>query len=284
MDKWRLGEKPDKKVKYVVVKKLKNKKTVTSVLSALFVIIVAAYAWPHQTIAPLKKPRPVSQTPSKAIQTSAFNKERYSTETAPSLWVVVNKGRQLPADYVPANLVTPGIPLRLSPGVNEMHLRADAASALETMFAAAKAQNLNLMLASGYRSYSDQVAVYNSYVAQSGVAKADTFSARPGHSEHQTGLAADIEPQSRACEVEQCFENTQEGRWLAANSYKYGFIIRYQKTTENLTGYEYEPWHIRYVGLDLAQQLYEKNQTMEQFFDLPSYTNYPADPLHLKDE
>lgn len=163
-----------------------------------------------------------------------------------------------------------------------MHLRADTASALENMFTAAKSQNIDLMLASGYRSYSDQVSVYNSYVSQSGVTQADTFSARPGHSEHQTGLAADVEPLSHTCEVEQCFDATKEGLWLAANSYKYGFIIRYQKSTENITGYEYEPWHVRYVGIDLARQLHENNQTMEQFFGLSFYSTYPDAQLSLR--
>jgi len=140
------------------------------------------------------------------------------------------------------------------------------------------------MLASGYRSYSDQASVYSAYVSQSGVAQADTFSARPGHSEHQTGLAADIEPLSRTCEVEQCFENTKEGQWLAANSYKFGFVIRYQKNTQDLTGYEYEPWHVRYVGKYLALKLYRSGQTLEQFFSLPAYTTYPAQQLQLKDD
>jgi D-alanyl-D-alanine carboxypeptidase len=163
-----------------------------------------------------------------------------------------------------------------------MQLRGDAAKALTSMFNAAKAQGLSLMLASGYRSYSAQVSVYNGYVAQSGVAKADTFSARPGHSEHQTGLAADVEPSSRECEVEQCFANTKEGQWLAANAHKYGFIIRYQKNTEELTGYEYEPWHVRFVGVDLATEIYAKGQTMEQFFSMPVFTSYPPQSLQLK--
>jgi D-alanyl-D-alanine carboxypeptidase len=163
-----------------------------------------------------------------------------------------------------------------------MHLRQAAADALVMMFQAAKDTGVDLMLASGYRSYTDQVSVYNSYVAQSGTAQADTFSARPGHSEHQTGLAADIEPVSRTCEVDQCFESTKEGQWLAANSYRFGFIIRYQKNTEDLTGYEYEPWHVRYVGADLAGQIKQSGQTLEQFFGLPAFTNYPSNSFQLK--
>jgi D-alanyl-D-alanine carboxypeptidase len=84
--------------------------------------------------------------------------------------------------------------------------------------------------------------------------------------------------------VDQCFENTKEGQWLATNAYKFGFVIRYQKSTQELTGYEYEPWHVRYVGGDLASQLHGSNQTLEQFFGLPAYTTYPAQQLQLKDD
>jgi D-alanyl-D-alanine carboxypeptidase len=264
------------------VKRLKNKKTVISALSAVFLIVIAIYAWPHKSLAPVKSESKTPDTTVNANQSLVFDRSRLPTDVASSLWAVVNKGRALPSTYTPDNLVVPDVPLRLSGGVNEMHLREEAAKALAEMFSSAKAQNIDLMLASGYRSYFDQVAVYNSYVAQSGVAKADTFSARPGLSEHQTGLAADVEPVSRNCEVEQCFENTKEGQWLAANAYKFGFIIRYQKTTENLTGYEYEPWHVRYVGLDLAAELQTSGQTMEQFFGLPAYTYYPSESLRLK--
>lgn len=162
-----------------------------------------------------------------------------------------------------------------------MHLRTEAASELAVMVADGKKAGVNLMLASGYRSYANQVATYNGFVTQNGQTAADTFSARPGHSEHQTGLAADLEPTSRKCELEVCFADTPEGKWLAANCYKYGFIIRYQKDTQGLTGYQYEPWHIRYVGKDLAEEIYKINQTLEQFFGLPSYTSYPAQVFKL---
>jgi len=261
---------------------LKNKKTVISVLSAIFLIAVVIYAWPHKTLAPVKNTSEAPTTTVNGNRPQVFDKTRLATDVASSLWVVVNKGRALPSTYAPDNLVVPNVPLRLSASAGEMHLRQEAASALATMFSSAKNQNVDLMLASGYRSYPDQVAVYNNYVSQSGVAKADTFSARPGHSEHQTGLAADVEPVSRTCEVEQCFENTKEGQWLAANAYKFGFIIRYQKNTENLTGYEYEPWHVRYVGADLSAELQKSGQTMEQFFNLPIYTSYPSESLQLK--
>lgn len=211
----------------------------------------------------------------------AFNKNQFSVDQAGSLWAVVDKGRILPSTYVPEGLAAPKIPLRLGSASLEMHVRADTAVALEQMATEAISQGVHLMLASGYRSYNNQVATYNGFVRTDGVAKADTYSARPGHSEHQTGLAADLEPVSRKCELQDCFGDTPEGRWLADNCYKFGFIIRYQKGAQNLTGYQYEPWHVRYVGKDLAAQVQQSGKTLEQFFDLPIYTSYPNQSIQL---
>lgn len=266
--------------------KLKNKKAIFGVIVVLVLAAVVVLAWPsHQS------PKTANNSVNTADHTAnppttngGFNKTLYSINDASSLWVVVNKGRALPSTYVPQGLRPPNVPLRLGDSSPEMWLRPDAATALEAMFAAAKQSGINLMLESGYRSYSEQVTVYNGYVKDSGVAQADTFSARPGHSEHQTGLAADIEPISRHCEVDQCFENTPEGQWLATNAYKYGFIIRYPKDGQNLTGYEYEPWHVRYLGKDLAAQIHSSGQTLEQFFSLPIYTSYPAASYEIKND
>jgi zinc D-Ala-D-Ala carboxypeptidase len=258
-----------------------KKKKLIYIFSVIVIMVIAFFAaWPAQKVYKSKS-NPSQAASSIKTAPPSFNKSLYSTDEASSLWAVVNKGRSLPSTYVPANLTTPNVPLRLSASDPEMHVRADTAAAMEKMFAAAGQEGINLMLASGYRSYTEQITVYNGYARSSGVAQADTFSARPGHSEHQTGLAADIEPTSRNCEVDQCFETTPEGKWLAANCYKYGFIIRYQKDTQNLTGYEYEPWHVRYLGNDLADQIYQAGQTLEQFFDLPIYTSYPEQGLTL---
>lgn len=206
---------------------------------------------------------------------ATFNTHLYSTTKPESLWVIVNKHHPLnPKDYVPSDLVVPDVPLRV-PGNATMQLRQETATALGNLFTAAKAAGYNLMLASGYRSYSYQVSLYNQYVSAQGQAKADTFSARPGYSEHQTGLAADIEATNRVCEVDQCFAGTPEGKWVAENAYKYGFVIRYPNGEEGITGYEYEPWHIRYVGQQLSTEMHKQNiDTLEQFFKLapaPSY-------------
>ena len=206
---------------------------------------------------------------------AAYNKKQFSTSDPASIWIVVNKQRPLnPTNYVPADLVTPNVPLRV-PGNDSMQLRRETAAALEKMFAAAKTEGLDLMLSSGYRSYQFQVTLYGGYVKNSSVAEADKTSARPGYSEHQTGLAADIEPTAKNCDVDVCFAATPEGTWLAANAYKYGFIIRYTKDKVPVTGYSYEPWHIRYVGTDLSNELRKQNiTTLEEFFGLSSAPDY----------
>jgi len=133
-----------------------------------------------------------------------------------------------------------------------------------------------LNLQSGYRSYAFQSDLYNGYVRTQGLATADRQSARPGYSEHQTGLAADLGGTSApGCNVAQCFANTIEGRWLADHAYEYGFIIRYPADKESITGYEYEPWHVRYVGVALAAEMHRRGiETLEEFFNVTGGTQY----------
>ncbi len=146
---------------------------------------------------------------------------------------------------------------------------------LEQLFAAAQAAGVPLELSSGYRSYNYQVRVYGGEVKTYGQAKADSESARPGFSEHQTGLASDVAPADGTCDLSQCFGTTPAGQWLAAHAYEYGFIVRYPQGKESVTGYEYEPWHIRYVGTDLSQEMHRQGiQTLEEFFNISGGTNY----------
>ncbi|HWT55540.1 MAG TPA: M15 family metallopeptidase [Candidatus Microsaccharimonas sp.] len=217
-----------------------------------------------------------SNTPVMAAKnTDGFNKQAYSTTDPTSIWVIANKQHALhPKDYVPKDLVIPDVPLRV-PGNESMQVRQVTATAMEEMFAGAKKDGIELMLSSGYRSYTYQVNLYNGYVAAQGQATADTQSARPGYSEHQTGLAADVEPVSKNCEVESCFGDTPEGKWVAANAYKYGFIVRYPTGDEAVTGYEPEPWHIRYIGTTLSNELHRTHTaTLEQFFSVKGGTVY----------
>ena len=205
---------------------------------------------------------------------TGFDKKQFSIDDSSSLWVVVDKLRPLKAGYTPAGLATPAVALRLSAGSDEMKMRADSGAALKEMFTAAKADGSNLLIASAYRSEASQKALHASYVAQKGAAAADTDSARAGYSEHQTGLAVDVGRTDHRCEVEACFADTAEGKWIAQNAYKYGFIVRYPAGKQANTGYVYEPWHLRYVGKDLAKAIYDSGQTMEEFFDLPAAPDY----------
>jgi LAS superfamily LD-carboxypeptidase LdcB len=136
------------------------------------------------------------------------------------------------------------------------------------MIADAYADGITLWICSGYRSYSYQSKLYNNYVYTDGKAAADTYSARPGHSEHQTGLAADINS------ADESFAGTPEAKWLAANCWKYGFIIRYPKGKESITGYIYEPWHIRYLGKENAKLVYESGLTLEEYLGIDSVYSY----------
>jgi zinc D-Ala-D-Ala carboxypeptidase len=205
-----------------------------------------------------------------------FDKQQLSLTDPASLWVIANKHNPLnPKEYEPSDLVVPDVPLRLTGKDDEMLLRKPAADALKQMAEAAKADNLTLMVSSAYRSYNFQTGLYNGYVKQQGQAEADTQSARPGVSEHQTGLAVDVEPASRKCEIEACFADTPEGQWIAANAFNYGFIIRYPDGQQSVTGYIYEPWHLRYVGTDLATELKKQHYpTLEKFFGLEAAPDY----------
>lgn len=244
------------------------KTIIATVVVAAALAAVAYLAWPASA-PPVKENSIGAAGSSKSKETAAagFNKTLYSLTEPSSLWVIVNKPHPLqPIDYMPSDLVVPNVPLRV-PGNESMQMRKTAAQALETMFAAAKTENLQLQLSSGYRSYTYQQGTYSSYVKQSGQAYADSISARPGHSEHQTGLAADIEPVSRKCEIVDCFADTPEGKWLAANAYKYGFIMRYPADKVSVTGYDYEPWHFRYVGTYLSGKMHSQGvETLEEFF------------------
>ncbi|GAA1780708.1 cell wall-binding repeat-containing protein [Leucobacter iarius] len=188
-----------------------------------------------------------------------------------SISVVVNKRRPLsPVSYEPSDLRTPsGIP-----NANGQPVRSAVATALEQMNAAAKNAGVHLVIRSGYRSYQYQVGLYNANVANSGRAAADVSTARPGYSEHQTGLVADIDD-GGSCVLNACFGGTAAGQWLRANAYKYGFILRYDQGQQHITGYEYEPWHFRYVGTAIAGDMRAKGiRTLEQYFGLPAAPSY----------
>jgi D-alanyl-D-alanine carboxypeptidase len=248
--------------------------------AAVALVVIAAlfggfFVLHHGKKTPAKTATPPKGAVNNGTPAAGFNKKQYSLTDPTSIWAVINKPHGLnPANYTPPDLTVPNVPLRV-PGNESMQVRKVTAAALEKMFADAKTQGVNFMLASGYRSYTYQVGLYNGYVQSQGQSSADQASARPGHSEHQTGLAADIEPVSKDCELDACFGTTPEGRWLAVNAYKYGFIIRYTQDKVDVTGYEYEPWHVRYVGVDLATEMHTTHvETLEEFFGVTGGPNY----------
>jgi len=181
--------------------------------------------------------------------------------------VLVNKKRNLPASYEPKDLVVPNVPFSFSGSSPKKQMRKAAATALEKLFAAAKKDGIDIKAVSGYRSYATQKSIFERNASIKGEAVANKTSARPGQSEHQTGLAMDISSASAGYDLQQSFGSTKEGKWLKANAPKYGFIIRYGKDQEKLTGYSYEPWHVRYVGVYIAGEITKQNLTLEQYLE-----------------
>lgn len=212
---------------------------------------------------PAPEPEPEPEPP-------VFDKAAHSIDDPSSIWIVANKLRQLqPASYVPGDLTAPQVD-----STNGQPLREEAARATETLVAAAAADGVYLQMISGYRSYDTQVSVYGGYVANYGQAAADTTSARPGHSEHQTGLSVDFDG-ADGCMLDACFGETAAGQWLTSHAAEYGFTERYPSGLEHITGYMYEPWHYRYVGSDLALELRAQGiLTLEEFFELPAAPDY----------
>ncbi|MGG1252406.1 D-alanyl-D-alanine carboxypeptidase family protein [Brevibacillus agri] len=182
-----------------------------------------------------------------------------------SMAVLVNKQRKLPENYTPTDLVFPNVPYLLPKKSEKRKLRKEAAAALEALFAAAKADGVSLAGVSAYRSHTYQKALFNRYVQKDGVEKARTYSAVPGTSEHETGLAIDVSGIDGKCAATSCFADTKEAKWLAEHAQEYGFIIRYPEGKEAITGYMYEPWHLRYVGTEIAKEIKAQGITLEEY-------------------
>lgn len=246
-----------------------------AILAALFMKQPAAAPETRTSSLPPANGQVKSSIAPLPVAPPAFDKQARSITDPTSPWVVANKQRPLsPVDFVPT-VAAPAMRLRLSAGTPEMQVATQALPELERLAKDADAAGLPLMLASGYRSYATQVAVYANEVRNYGQTQADRQSARPGHSEHQTGLAIDLAPASGKCMIEECFGNLPEGQWLAAHAHEYGFIIRYAQGKEAITGYLYEPWHLRFVGVELAAEIQKGGSpTLEEFFGLPAAPTY----------
>lgn len=232
---------------------------------------------PSFTAPPTEEPvTPTTPPPAPEPAPAGFDKAANSIDDPTSPWVVVNKLRPIVdgADYGPPDLVD--LPADM-PNPNGYQLRADAAAALEEMFHAALNEiGVQLVAQSGYRDYTVQVRAYDYYVNSLGVEGADLTSARPGYSEHQTGMAMDILDTVSGCSTDgRCFADTTAGQWLAANAYRFGYILRYPDGGTPVTGYEFEPWHYRWVGVPLATEMHTTGvTTLEEFFGLPAAPTY----------
>ncbi|HLG71614.1 MAG TPA: M15 family metallopeptidase [Chloroflexota bacterium] len=182
-----------------------------------------------------------------------------------SLLRLVDKDIELPPDYVPPDLVQIAA-IDASPDAPEvLKLRKEANDSLHQMLDAARGQGVFLLVQSSYRSYDDQAKVYSDEVRTVGQAQADRESARPGHSEHQLGLAVDFTTRRLNFDLDVAFATTAEGRWLAQNAAQYGWVLSYPDGKEDITGYEYEPWHYRYVGVAVAQAIVQSGQTATEW-------------------
>jgi zinc D-Ala-D-Ala carboxypeptidase len=182
---------------------------------------------------------------------------------------LVNKVFALPEDYIPGDLVRPNVEFSFgNQDIEKSYMRQEAASALEKMFADAKSQDIHLFAVSGYRSYERQNDNFHNKVNKIGEEAAAKIVAYPGNSEHQTGLAMDISSQSANLKLTEQFGETPEGKWLMENAHRFGYILRYPKGLETITGYNYEPWHYRYVGLKAAAEIYNNQLTLEEYFNI----------------
>jgi zinc D-Ala-D-Ala carboxypeptidase len=210
----------------------------------------------------------ISKTSYTTKQKTPDGKVVTATKYPESIAVIVNKKIYLPHNYVPMDLVFPNVSFLFKEKIDKRKMRKEAAIALEKMFAAAKKEGIYLSGASGYRSYATQVSVFDRYVKRDGYEKARTYSAIPGTSEHQTGLAIDVSGSNGYCAVSSCFAGTKEAKWLDKNSANFGYIIRYPKGKEYITGYKYEPWHIRYVGAGISKDMKARGLTLEEYFGI----------------
>ena len=189
-----------------------------------------------------------------------FYDDSKAADTSKGMYTLVNKYFYLDNNYIPDDLVD----VESKYARDSAKINKTAYENFKKMADAAKEEGLTLLITTAYRNYNFQATLYNNYVRQDGKEQADTYSARPGYSEHQLGYSADLTNKERVSFGE--FKNTKEFAWLKDNAYKYGFIIRYTEANQYITGYVPESWHYRYVGNDIAKYIYENNITYEEYY------------------
>lgn len=271
----------------------RRKKRIRAVvlLAVLCIVVIGAYQWitgsdteaetpSNAAVAPEATPD-ASETPSSDPADASPDASAEPTEEArevnadgipvaaqaDSVTALINKENSLPDGYDPTDLVYPDVRFLFDDKIEKRMMRKEAAEALEKLFAGAEEDGIYLAGVSAYRSYSTQKSLFDRYVEEDGYDKARTYSAIPGTSEHQTGLSIDVSGSDGKCAAESCFGGTPEAEWLDQHASEYGFIIRYPEGKEDITGYKYEPWHIRYVGVELSEELARENKTLEEYYN-----------------
>ncbi len=252
-------------------KKKKNRQTIAVLLLAL--AIVLAFGLLIMT----KCSEGGSKRTDGTNGTQKTGTEQEATEYVPDAdseyLILVNKHNKIDENYKPDDLVLPDSRASDRPDGNQ-YMRKAAAEAFNRIAADAKKEGHTIVITTAFRPGSFQKQLYDNYVRKDGREKADTYSARPGYSEHQTGLAADISSPGVEYKLTVDFGDTAEGIWVAENCHKYGFIIRYPKGKEKITGYGYEPWHLRYVGIEDAERIYDKGVTLEEYLGQEAAPDY----------
>lgn len=209
-------------------------------------------------------PNGIYNVDTKLYLENLIERKYHIVQNPASLLALVNKQNSLSYDYIPRDMVVPNI-IFADEGYDPKKLmRREAAKALEQLFAKASKENVPLTGVSAYRSFDRQIEIFKQNILAS--PNANTTSARPGESEHQTGLSIDVSSPSVNNNLTQSFGDTMEGQWLAKNAPLFGFIIRFPKGKEGITGYQYEPWHIRYVGKKAANEITSEGLTLEEYF------------------
>ncbi|MGM9988247.1 MAG: M15 family metallopeptidase [Bacillaceae bacterium] len=193
-----------------------------------------------------------------------FLQDRIGTNKIEDVEMLVNKENALPDGYEPSRLVVPDVAFASYANESTRGMLPEAAKALEKLFDAAEKDGISILAVSGYRSYDYQASLYERQLQANGQEYVSNYVARAGESEHQTGLAMDVDSEEQV-QLTEDFENTDAYKWLKQNAATYGFIIRYPRDKENITGYHFEPWHIRYVGKNVAIEIEKEGITLEEY-------------------
>ncbi|EQF22514.1 D-alanyl-D-alanine carboxypeptidase family protein [Clostridioides difficile CD160] len=228
------------------------------ILAIIIVVFISVFISKDKFLIKDKKPAGTAQFSSEEDVESNSQNKNHSNSIANIL--LVNKTNGISKDYTPENITKVNIPFVEEATEEEKQMAGVPAKAVEDLVKQANEESIQFLGSSAYRSYDTQQETYTKRVKSQGQEKADAYVAKPGYSEHQTGLCIDLTNPERWF-----VGSTKEAIWLAENAHKFGFIIRYPKGKEDITGTAYEPWHIRYVGKDIAEEIYSKGLTLEEY-------------------